>query len=118
MGQWSPDLKAQGGNSLYGSMLLSLRATAQPIAGVIWYQGENDATPADAPRYTDRMKALVAAVRWEMRQPVLPWVIAQLARVCGENQVVAWNSIQEQQRLLPRADQTPGDSRRDRFAAR
>ncbi len=40
MQQWSPSLKNQGGAALYGSMFLSLRATAQPVAGVLWYQGE------------------------------------------------------------------------------
>lgn len=100
MSQWNPALKSRGGDSLYGSMLQSLRATGQPIAGVLWYQGENDAGP-EAPRYTARMRRLAAAVRRDLRQPRLRWIMAQLARVFGDNDAAAWNSIQEQQRLLP-----------------
>ena len=101
LSQWSPELKAQGGNSLYGSMLLSLRATGQPVAGVLWYQGENETSPAEAPFYTKRMRKLVAAVRRDLQLPRLPWMIVQLSRVYWNNHGVSWNSIQEQQRLLP-----------------
>ena len=101
MTQWNPDLQDQGGNSLYGSMRLSLQAAGQPLAGVIWYQGENDVSPGDTPLYTERMRKLVAAVRRDLRQPRLPWAIVQLSRVCGDNDAVNWNRIQEQQRLLP-----------------
>jgi hypothetical protein len=101
MSQWSPDLKEQGGKSLYGSMLLSLRATGQPLAGVLWYQGESDANATDAAVYTSRMKQLVAEVRQDMRQPTLPWVVVQISRVYSNNDALSWNSVQEQQRLLP-----------------
>jgi sialate O-acetylesterase len=101
MQQWNPELKGEGGKSLYGSMLLSVLATGQPVAGLLWYQGESDANDNDAPKYTDRMIKLVAASRADLRQPNLPWVIVQLARVFGGPPPNPWNSIQEQQRLLP-----------------
>ncbi len=100
--QWDPGLKDRGGDSLYGSMLLSLRANGQSLAGVLWYQGENEASAKDAPLYTDRMKKLVAACRRDLRQPRLPWIMVQLARVYGDNDAVNWNRVQEQQRQLPR----------------
>lgn len=111
MEQWNPALKRQGGRSLYGSMWLSLKAIGQPLAGVLWYQGESEASPEPARVYTARMKRLVAAVRRDLGQPRLPWLMVQLGRVIkgghllADNwpDVAAWNSIQEQQRLLPKS---------------
>jgi len=80
MTQWDPARKGEGGRSLYGSMLLSARATGQPVAGVLWYQGESDANPGDAPLYAGRMKKLVAASRRDLGLPRLPWIIVQIAR--------------------------------------
>lgn len=105
MAQWSPALKEQGGGSLYGSMLLSLHTVGQPIAGVLWYQGCSDTNNEAAAVYTARMQELVAAVRSDLGQPELPWIIVQIGRVVENNEPrsQAWNSIQEQQRLLPTA---------------
>ncbi len=102
MQQWDPARKNLGGESLYGSMLLSVRATGQPVAGVLWYQGESDANTTDAPAYTGRMKRLVAASRRDLRHPRLPWMIVQIARHFADPQPgEPWNHIQDQQRLLP-----------------
>lgn len=101
MAEWDPSLKARGGASLYGSMLLSLRAAGQPVAGVLWYQGESDTDGRTAEVYTKKMRALVAAVRRDLRQPSLPWITVQLGAVHGQAERPDWNRIQEQQRLLP-----------------
>lgn len=102
MEQWDPKLKSQGGDSLYGSMLLSVRATGQPVAGVLWYQGESDTATSQATEYTRQMQKLVAASRRDLRQPSLPWIIAQIARVIGRRETSEpWNYVQEQQRRLP-----------------
>jgi hypothetical protein len=101
MAQWDPALKDQGGDSLYGSMLLSVRATGQPVAGVLWYQGESDTEGPAVGLYTGRMRALVAAVRRDLKQPALPWLMVQIAAVYGGWGGPGWNEIQEQQRLLP-----------------
>lgn len=103
MQQWSPAIKAEGPASLYASMLASVAATGQPVAGVLWYQGESDANAADAPAYTARMEELVRATRRDLRQPRVPWVVVQLSRSFGKNGPTAQlrNSIQEQQRRLP-----------------
>jgi len=82
-------------------MLASVRATGQPVAGVLWYQGESDTADDAVPLYTGRMKDLVAASRRDLRQPGLPWVIVQLGRLIAVSNGRGWNSIQEQQRLLP-----------------
>ena len=103
MRQWDPALKRSGPASLYASMLASVAATGQPVAGVLWYQGESDASAADAPLYTKRMQALVRTTRRDLRLPGLPWVIVQLARKFGDfgDSGRWWNAIQDQQRMLP-----------------
>ena len=102
MSQWDPDQKSAEGASLYYSMLNSVEKTGQPVSGVLWYQGESDATEIEQAHYTSQMKKLVAAVRHDLRQPTLSWVVVQIGRVFDyDSQAAAWNSIQEQQRLLP-----------------
>ncbi|HSI83408.1 MAG: sialate O-acetylesterase [Candidatus Methylacidiphilales bacterium] len=109
--QWDPSLGRQGGRSLYGSMLLSLRAAAQPLAGVLWYQGESEALPHLAREYVPAMRRLIAAVRRDTAQPNLPWLMVQIGRFIRHSafpqnawpQEAAWNEIQEKQRLLPRS---------------
>jgi sialate O-acetylesterase len=102
MQQWSPDRKKLGGASLYASMLMSVRATGQPVAGVLWYQGESDTNPADSAVYIARMKKLVAATRRDFGQPKLPWMMVQIGRFFVDGQSpVHWNRIQELQRTLP-----------------
>jgi hypothetical protein len=103
MAQWSPELRDQGGASLYGAMMRRYVKLGQPLAGVLWYQGESDAN-AEAQRvYTKTMVELVAAVRRDMSLPKLPWVVVQLGCHAATEDDVNWNRIQEQQRLLPEA---------------
>lgn len=110
MQQWSPAGRNRGGESLYGSMLLSLRAVGQPLAGVLWYQGESEALPLLTPTYARDMRRLVAAVRRDLGQPALPWLMVQIGRfiIGGYNNAngwpdpTSWNRIQDLQRLLPR----------------
>lgn len=102
MEQWSPDGKKAGPASLYASMLASVSATGQPVAGVLWYQGESDRGEPQAAQYTAKMQNLVHAARRDLRLPGLPWAIVQLGRVFSQTgNSEGWNSIQEQQRLLP-----------------
>ncbi len=105
MEQWDPAKRDQGGESLYGSMLASLRAVGQPIAGVLWYQGESDAHAAAVALYTRRMQALVAAIRADLRQKDLPFLTVQISRVVSAAwgaPASDWNAIQDLQRRLPR----------------
>lgn len=98
MAQWNPALKKLGGKSLYGSMLRRARKTGQPVAGVLWYQGESDANETAAPLYTQRMKKFIAALRRDLKQPRVPFLMVQLGRVFGEAwQMRSWNFIQRQQ---------------------
>jgi sialate O-acetylesterase len=103
MQQWSPDQKHLGGQSMYASMLSSVRVTGQPVSGLLWYQGESDAIPQDVAQYTQRMEQLVAVSRRDLGQPRLPWMMVQIARLFSDPACpVLWNEIQELQRLLPK----------------
>jgi sialate O-acetylesterase len=111
MMQWDPALRKLEGRSLYGSMWLSLQAAGQPLAGVLWFQGESEALPDLARVYTRRMLHLVSSLRRDLGQPKLPWLLIQIGRFIKggafERTVwpdpISWNSIQEQQRVLPQA---------------
>ncbi len=101
MTQWSPALRDEGGGSLYGAMLRRYGKLGQPVAGVLWYQGESDANREAAAVYTRNMEKLIAATRRDMGLPRLPWVVVQLGCHAAREDGEAWNSIQEQQRRLP-----------------
>jgi hypothetical protein len=105
MTQWDPERAHLGGASLYGSMLRAVRATGQPVAGMLWYQGESDANVADEPRFTERMRAFVQALRRDFgaRLPVITVQIGRHLCAVAPEAHRAWNGIQEQQRVLPRA---------------
>ncbi len=97
MEQWDPSLK----DSMYASMLLSVQATGQPVAGMLWYQGESDTSPRQVAEFMERMKKLVAATRRDLHQPGLPWVIVQIGRTSGVRaNFQPWNDVQDLQRLM------------------
>lgn len=104
MTQWDPQRRDEGGKSLYGALVRRLRKNGGHVAGMLWYQGESDAGVAAAPLYTTRMRKLIAALRRDAHEKALPVAIVQIARVIAmwwTEPAAAWNSIQEQQRLLP-----------------
>ncbi|MFZ4395290.1 MAG: sialate O-acetylesterase [Kiritimatiellia bacterium] len=104
MTHWDPTRRDEGGKSLYGALVRRLRKNGGRVAGMIWYQGESDAGVAAAPLYTARMQKLIAALRRDAQDRSLPVAIVQIARVLGAwwtEPAAVWNSIQEQQRLLP-----------------
>ncbi len=105
MAQWSPGHKHLEGRSLYGAMLRRFSLQDQPVAGVLWYQGEANAQ-GDTSAYTASMRELVRAVRADFGSTSLPWVVVQLGKSHlfsqEESEQAAFLSIREQQRLLPR----------------
>jgi hypothetical protein len=101
MEQWSPAQRDKDGASLYGAMMRRYEKLGQPVAGILWYQGESDAHPDAVDRYTKRMVELVAATRRDTNLPRLPWVIVQLGCHASIEDQEEWNSVQEQQRRLP-----------------
>ncbi|MDT8390269.1 MAG: sialate O-acetylesterase [Lentisphaeria bacterium] len=100
MAQWSPTLRDRGGASLYGAMMRRYEKLGQPVAGVLWYQGESDANAECAAVYTEKMVELIEATRNDMNLPGLPWLIVQLGCHIASGGTY-WNSVQDQQRRLP-----------------
>jgi hypothetical protein len=102
MQQWEPSRKAMGGGSLYGATLERVKAIGGKVAGILWYQGESDANPADAALYEARMTELVQSFRADFGQPDLPFYYVQLGGFVCEPDPVAiqsWNRIRELQRV-------------------
>ena len=100
MDQWSPNLKDQGGDSLYGGMLRRFHLAGGKIKGVLWYQGESDASPQAAPLFEEKFKSFIAAVRSDFKQPDLPFYWVQIGRHVATSNVPEWNRVQEIQRKL------------------
>jgi len=71
------DDKNQDDTLLYNAMLHPLQPYA--LAGVIWYQGETNASPEGAYRYRDQFRSLVEGWRAGFRTPALPFLWVQLA---------------------------------------
>lgn len=103
MAQWSPKLRDQGGESLYGSMYRRFKKAGGKVRGVLWYQGESDANPTDAKMYMKNMRELIESIRRDFGDPALPFYYVQLGRLIqapGKEYPLPWNQIQEAQRLL------------------
>jgi len=108
LSQWSPDLAHLGGGSLYGSMLRRVKAVGGRVKGVLWYQGESDANPNDAPLFAERFTRLVEDVRRDFADPNLPFYTVQIGRfvvAMPQEGEIAWNQVQDTQRRL--AEQIP-----------
>lgn len=103
IGEWSPALEAHGGESLYGSMVRRIRQQGGRIAGVAWYQGENDATAADlVAAYKDDFRGFIEAIRADVGDPELPFVYVQLGKLFYNASITTqfWNGIQYAQYAL------------------
>jgi len=101
MQQWDPQLRGLGGGSLYGATLKRVEEAGGKVAGVLWYQGESDAAPAELSRYTERMRRLVEAFRADLGQPDLPFYYVQIGRFVADTTgdgLLGWNGIREAQR--------------------
>ena len=103
MDQWDPKLKDREGDSLYGSMYRRFVAAGGRVKGVLWYQGESDASAKAAPEFRRKFEALVAAIRSDFAQPNLPFYYVQIGRHISNANQLEWNQVQEQQR---QAEQT------------
>lgn len=103
MEQWDSALRDQGGASLYGATIERIKKVGGKVAGILWYQGESDASAEAAPLYKGRMDALVAAFRADCGRPDLPFYYVQIGRwIDVENSTFetarAWNALRETQR--------------------
>jgi sialate O-acetylesterase len=106
MDQWSPKLKHMGGDSLYGGMLERIQRAGGKLRGILWYQGESDATTMDLARtYAQRFDEWIAAVRADTGIPDLPVIVVQIGRVVEppdrEGLWMGWDLVREALRTLP-----------------
>jgi sialate O-acetylesterase len=99
MSQWNPDLKAQGGDSLYGATIRRAELIGGKVKGILWYQGESDANPTAAPLFQKKFEDMVAAFRKDLNDPNLPFFYVQIGRHVNASAPGPWNSVQESQRL-------------------
>lgn len=113
MEQWSPEKKHLGGRSLYGAMLRRVARALETggdshLRGILWYQGESEAHPANVPGYFGSMRQFIAAVRSDLSHPDLPFLLVQLATFATPdspdwNGALCWSQVREDQRRLPDA---------------
>jgi sialate O-acetylesterase len=103
MQQWDPALKSEAGASLYGATLRRVAKNGGRVAGILWYQGCDDATPERSTAiYTERMKGLISAFRADFNAPQLPFVLVQISRFAERGwSAEGWNGIRNQQYALP-----------------
>jgi sialate O-acetylesterase len=111
MDQWDPALKEKSGDSLYGSMLRRFHAAGGRVKGVLWYQGESDASPKAAPAFQQKFERLVAMIREDFHQPELPFYYVQIGRHVNNSNQAEWNVVQDMQRkaemTIPRSGMAP-----------
>lgn len=97
MDQWSPSLKDKGGESLYGAMVRRVKAVGGKVKGVLWYQGESDASVKAAPVFETKFKQLIEAVRADFGDPDLPFYYVQIGRHTSLADPKPWNQVQQLQ---------------------
>lgn len=77
----TPLVRWMPGEDLGERALATVRqsCTGQPLAAVLWHQGENDCLrPADAATYGERLRAMIAGWRHDLRYPGLPFIAGEL----------------------------------------
>lgn len=62
------------------------------LAGIVWHQGEGDANAAGAPKYEERLRALIARFRADLQSPDVPFIMGQVGRFPER----AWNRYRVQ----------------------
>jgi sialate O-acetylesterase len=100
MDQWDPAKRDMQGASLYGAMLRRVRAAGGKVAGLLWYQGESDASDAAAPLYETKFRNFIAAVRKDLALPSLPFYYAQIGLHINPSGHDGWDRVQEAERKL------------------
>ena len=102
MARWNPELRSEGGRSLYGSMLRRVREAGGRVAGCLWYQGESDALEVAGLDYGKNLRALVEQVRADVEDPEMPFIQAQLGTYFADDASMrdAWNRVQIEQLAL------------------
>ncbi|MBN8216084.1 MAG: sialate O-acetylesterase [Spirochaetes bacterium] len=102
LAQWSHEKKGEGMGSLYGAMLERVRLAGGSLRGILWYQGESDASIDSAATYRDRFTELIHAVRRDTGNPRLPVLTVQIGCVTDPGRSAkGWQEIRRIQYELP-----------------
>jgi len=98
---------------LFANMRATVESIGGAIKGVLWYQGESDASETLSPSYQARFTAMVQAWRDTFGQPNLPVITVQLNRVFRPPEDVqietmaqvdkGWSVVREAQRQIARS---------------
>ena len=56
---------------------------AGTLKGILWHQGESDATPELAPAYEAKLHDLIARLRKELNAPEVPFIVGQMGKFEG-----------------------------------
>lgn len=94
MDQWDPALKDKAGASLYGGMVRRFQLAGGNIKGVLWYQGEAEASPAKAAVFETKFINLIKAIRTDFNMPQLPFLYVQIGRHASPADGKSWNQVQ------------------------
>jgi len=97
MDLWNPALKNKGGDSLYGSMIRRFQLVGGHVTGLLWYQGESDTSAELQPKFAQKFKDLIVAIRADFGQPDLPFYYVQIGRHISSADGTPWNAIQQDQ---------------------
>ncbi len=97
MAQWDPALRDQGGDSLYGGMLRRFKLAGGKVKGVLWYQGESDASEKAGPLFERKFREFIQAVRADFGQPDLGFYYVQIGRYVSGASAAYWNLVQNAQ---------------------
>jgi sialate O-acetylesterase len=90
-------LKDKGGDSLYGAMVRRFRLAGGHVTGVLWYQGESDTSAELQPKFAQKFKDLIVAIRADFGQPDLPFYYVQIGRHISSAGEREWNAVQQDQ---------------------
>jgi len=101
--QWNPNLKNNGGRSLYGAMFERLQRAGGKPRGLLWYQGESDGwNLATSVSYQQRFEEWITRLRADIGAPEFPVLVVQIGRTTLDSpNTQAWNQIQQIQYDLP-----------------
>jgi len=96
LAQWNPDLKSQGGASLYGAMLERINRCGRKPKGLLWYQGESEGWSIESgQKWGADFETWIARLRADLDQPHFPVLVVQIGRTTIDTAVVrAWNAVQ------------------------
>ena len=100
---WNPTEPGPAG--LYDNMVRCAEKTGGAVKGVVWYQGESDASGEAAESYEERFINAVGAWRQALHNPDLGVVTVQLNRVympADEAADQGWTRVREAQRQVAR----------------